>query len=792
MGIYRESECDTGISVISQMVNEIQSESLFPEPLVSSSPGRLLIVDDDGEFLSPLCEFLSAAGYEVAGHLSGQEALEDMNERHFDLLLTDLIMPEMDGIALLLAAKERDPQLVSIVITGQGSVQSAVDAMKIGAFDFLVKPLEFKMLDRVIARAMGVRRLRQENQGLQEAVEVYRLKRELRDSDERYNSLFENMIEGLAYCKMLFEDGQPRDFIYLGVNAAFEKLTGLKNVIGKRVTEVIPGIQETDSEIFEIYGRVAMTGKPEKFEMFIEALKMWFSISVYSSKKEFFVAVFDVITERKMTEQLLQESEAKFRDMAEQSIVGIYLIQDKLFRYVNPKLAHIFGYAVEEIIDQKGPEDLVPPQDWPVVRENVRRRISGEIDSAHYIFKGVKKNKEIIHVDVYGSRTTYKARPAVIGTLLDITGRRMAEEKIQRQLHKLSALRAIDLAISSSVDIRITLNIFIGHAITQLAVDAANVLLLNPHSQILQYAVSQGFQTNALRHTHLRLGEGYAGVAALENRIVRVPNLNEEGTVFKLRRLLEGEDFVSYYGVPLVAKGQVKGVLEIFHRSPMNPDEEWFEFLDSLALQGAIAIDNNSLFQELQKTNLELSLAYDSTIEGWSHALDYRDKETEGHSRRVTELTLMIARDFGMSEAELVCVRRGALLHDIGKMGIPDSILLKPGPLTDEEWEVMRKHPLYSYELLHPIAHLRPSLDIPYCHHEKWDGTGYPRGLRGEQIPLSARIFAVVDVWDALSSDRPYRPAWTEDKVRELIISKAGTHFDPRVVDAFLKMKLRG
>src|SRR4030095_309227 len=148
---------------------------------------------------------------------------------------------------------------------------------------------------------------------------------------------------------------------------------------------------------------------------------------------------------------------------------------------------------------------------------------------------------------------------------------------------------------------------------------------------------------------------------------------------------------------------------------------------------------------------------YDSTIEGWSRALDLRDRETEGHTIRVTEMTLKIARIAGMADAELVHLKRGALLHDIGKMGIPDAILLKPDKLETEEWVIMRRHPVYAYELLLPIEYLQPSLDIPYCHHEKWDGSGYPRGLKGEQIPLAARLFAVIDVWDALRSDRPYR-----------------------------------
>ena len=199
-------------------------------------------------------------------------------------------------------------------------------------------------------------------------------------------------------------------------------------------------------------------------------------------------------------------------------------------------------------------------------------------------------------------------------------------------------------------------------------------------------------------------------------------------------------------------------------------------------------MDNTSLFEGLQRSNVELTLAYDATIEGWSRALDLRDKETEGHTQRVTELTLRLARAMRIAEPELALIRRGALLHDIGKMGVPDSILLKPGPLTDEEWAVMRQHPAHAYNMLAPIGFLRSALSIPHCHHEKWDGTGYPRGLKGEAIPLAARIFAVADVWDALRSDRPYRPGWPPEKVREHIRAESRTHFDPLVVDVFLRL----
>ncbi len=178
--------------------------------------------------------------------------------------------------------------------------------------------------------------------------------------------------------------------------------------------------------------------------------------------------------------------------------------------------------------------------------------------------------------------------------------------------------------------------------------------------------------------------------------------------------------------------------------------------------------------------------AYDATIEGWSLAMDLRDKETEGHTRRVTDLTMKLARALDVAEDALVHIRRGALLHDMGKLGIPDSILLKEGPLTDEEWIIMRKHPSYALDMLSKIEYLLPALDIPYCHHEKWDGSGYPRGLKQLEIPLAARMFAIADVWDALTSDRPYRAAWSRDMALEYIRDASGSHFDPQIVEIFL------
>lgn len=356
----------------------------------------------------------------------------------------------------------------------------------------------------------------------------------------------------------------------------------------------------------------------------------------------------------------------------------------------------------------------------------------------------------------------------------------------QQRLERLTSMRQIDQAISSSLDLRLTLDILISHVLTQLKVDAAAVLLYRPETQSLHFVAGQGFKTSALQHSEIRIGQGFAGTAALERKTVSVVDGEKLAKAFERSPNFQDEHFQSYFGVPLSAKGNVIGVLEIYHRQPLEPSPEWLAFLEALAGQAAIAIENTRLFNELQNINLQLLQAYDATIEGWAKALEYRDMETEGHSRRVVELTLKLARRLGVEDQQLAAIRRGALLHDIGKMAIPDSLLQKPGPLSDDEWKLMRRHPLFARQMLENIPFLHSAMDIPYCHHEKWDGSGYPQGLKGEEIPLAARIFAVVDVWDALINDRPYRKAWSQKKALEYLREQKGKHFDPKVVDAFL------
>lgn len=511
------------------------------------------------------------------------------------------------------------------------------------------------------------------------------------------------------------------------------------------------------------------------------------------------MASFRDITARNKAETALTALKEKVEDLSRLATVvsdsnDAVIMHDlggKILAW-NRGATETYGYTEAEALG-KNVRDIIAEPDREAALTLIQKIKQGDIVKS-FELRRVTKDGRILDVWLTTTLLTdERGKPVAIATTeRDITERKQAEQEITRQLQRMSALREIDLAIMGSTDIYLSLRTVLEHVLSQLHVDAADILLLNPYTQSLRYIAGRGFHSKNIERTELRIGQGIAGRAALEQEMQHIPNLASAEQDLTRASLLAGEDFVEYYAVPLISKGIVSGVLEIFSRQPLDLDPNWLDFLHALANQAGIAIDNNRLFSGLQRANLELLLAYDTTIEGWSHALDLRDKETEGHTLRVTEMTMKLASAAGISEKELVHVRRGALLHDIGKMGVPDHILLKPDKLTNEEWTAMRKHPTLAYELLSPIDYLRPALDIPYCHHEKWDGTGYPRGLKGKQIPLTVRLFSVVDVWEALNSDRPYRKKWSEEKVREHIKSMAGTHFDPKAVELFLSMMSQG
>jgi HD-GYP domain-containing protein (c-di-GMP phosphodiesterase class II) len=319
-----------------------------------------------------------------------------------------------------------------------------------------------------------------------------------------------------------------------------------------------------------------------------------------------------------------------------------------------------------------------------------------------------------------------------------------------------------------------------------LNVDACMIATLNPQEASYSIALADGYLASNTHQT-IQVSEGIAKTLLSSDMPLVIHDFAAEFD--RPTQLREADQIGPAVIIPIRYEAGQLGVLAITRQRnetahPFTPSE--VRLLTTAGEMLGIALRKTYLFDDLQQAHAELIQAYDDTIKGWSHALDLRDKETEDHTQRVTDTTERLAQDMGIQGEALLHIRRGAILHDIGKMGIPDNILLKPGPLTDEEWEIMRRHPQYAYEMLWPIQYLRPALDIPYCHHEWWNGSGYPRGLRGEHIPLAARIFAVVDVWDALSVDRPYRKAWPAQQVRSYLLEHAGTQFDPAIVQTFL------
>lgn len=279
---------------------------------------------------------------------------------------------------------------------------------------------------------------------------------------------------------------------------------------------------------------------------------------------------------------------------------------------------------------------------------------------------------------------------------------------------------------------------------------------------------------------------GLVGVSLSTNFLVQASQFSRQNTLLFMLGML-----MLVVGVGLVV---ARGITNPINRLKEAAQQVSRGNLRVRVPQGAgneIGVLNDSfnlMVSNLNASKQDLLDAYDKTIEGWAKATDMRDHETEGHSRRVTQLAVALSKAMGFKGADLVHIYRGALLHDIGKIAIPDSILLKPGKLTPEERLQMQRHTEVAEEFMSQIDFLKPALAIPASHHEKWDGTGYPRGLRGEQIPLQARIFAVVDVWDALTFDRPYRKALSFNETMEYIVEQSGRHFDPAVAIAFKKM----
>ncbi len=479
-----------------------------------------------------------------------------------------------------------------------------------------------------------------------------------------------------------------------------------------------------------------------------------------------------------------------YHAMVEVSPVPIILIdRSRRVQQWNPASEHVFGWQRGEVVGRPLPvfEGLAPGaagsllsqvlrgERLHAVEATARRKDGGLVDIALCAAPLRDSDGEVRRVVVLAD---------------DISALRLAQQAAARRLSELEALNRIAASLRTAATLDEMLPRLLEETLTTLAADAGVLFLYDDDRRRFFSAVSHGPS-----------GDTTSGFPPAEWALVGAveeadgPCVSREFVDDPRAPAFLRDHVPKGWGgawVPVHAEHQLVAALLIVVRLPRQLESDEVDLLLALSDIAGSAVRRMQLHEAVVRHAAELEAAYEATIEGWSRALDLRDRETEGHTVRVADMTVRLARALGLTGEDLQHVRWGALLHDIGKMGVPDAILLKPGPLTDEEWRVMRRHPELAYQLLEPVAFLRPALDIPYCHHEKWDGSGYPRGLRDRQIPLAARLFTVVDVWDALSSDRPYRPAWDKARVHQYLREQAGSHFDPRVVEVFLQVVAEG
>lgn len=754
-------------------------------------PLHVLHVEDDPDDVDIVRRVLTRQfpGVEIVPSVSIHAALDVLSTNEsFDLALIDLRLPDGNGLDLLAHIRRKHLPMAVVVMTGQGGEETVQTVFKAGADDYIAKRPGFTSEIAPILRSVLESRQRRKSRDMR-PINLWCACGRKDEAQQIKNHLAEHA----AYIHVeLFDDG-------LSVLRRLPEQAPLLGVDVLIVDESLGGLSALDliKEIRTHRGLwlpvVFLVGQGNE-ELAVQAFRL--GAVNYLPRQSGYLKQLPLMVDYACTQadlirqqSALRESEERFRRLAENAPDVIYriLIAPELkIDYVSPSAQSLLGYPVEEMLRDPTIINRVLMPEHRVDHDQIAGK--KDLPSSATLHLRARDGREL-WAEVRNS-LIYNEEGQIAGcegVLRDVTSQRKTQEQVARQLRRLEMLRNIDQAISSSLDLRLTLIVLTDQIIHQLNVDAADILLFDPHTQSLNLGSAAGFHVPIAESLRIRAGEGYAGRAVLDRRILHFPGPEDYDPGQTTRFFIEREGFKSGMFAPLICKGEIKGVLELFWRSAHQVDDDWVGFLEILTGQAAVAIDHSELFERLQRTNQELSLAYDAMLEGWVRSMDARLNETDGHTQRVTRMTVDLAEDLWVPPEQIIHIRRGAMLHDIGKSLLPDALLLKDGPLTAAEWEQIHRHPRLGYELLISIPFLEKALDIPYAHHEKWDGSGYPRGLAGRSIPLGARLFAVADVWDSLRMSRPYRPPWPRDEALQYIRSQSGVQFDPDVVQAFLK-----
>ncbi len=734
---------------------------------------RITLKKCEGEF-----DFTWANGVE-----EGLKILNSEPPCPFDVVLSDMHLTDGSGLTILSEIRKSGWPAAVIMLTGQGDEDTAIASLKTGATDYIVKKQNYlKQLPDTLRNAYKTYQEStvKEHHGIQ----VLYGEHNVSDIDltRRFLKTHAPQIEldVVTTADDMYEHiANPPD----GKN--YDAFMVDYHLPGHGPIELINKIRgdEIDAPI------IVITGLGSE-EAAVEILKL--QNTDYVVKTSGYLMRLPAILENahhlvmlQREQEALRKSEARFRLLAENAVDIIFRIRvlpAVAVEYISPAAAKITSYSLDELYtdpfilfkNSLEKQDSQSLSKWLLSTKNPtvilpftrKDNINIWLELGYNLIRNDQGDLEFIE-----------------GIGRDITERIEADHHLREQMERINALHQIDKAITSSFDLRVTYQVLLDQLRQVLHVDSATILQFESELIQYQFLTGLGFKTpestlrTALRHSPMP-SEAIASKKTIQMNLgssqIFSPSLAE---------ILSNEKFVKYIATPMVIKGQIKGVLEVYNKSEFEPGREWISFFEALAQQAAIALDNSQNFFELQKSQSVLLQAYDDTLMGWANFLDLRDKETEGHTVRVLERTMKAAQRLGVRDEDMEHLRRGVLLHDIGKVGVPDNILNKPGPLTDEEWVIMKKHPDYAYQMLSPISFLKQALDVPYSHHEKWDGSGYPRGLKGKEIPFTARIFTVFDVYDAITSNRPYNKARSKDEAIAYLRENVGVIFDPDIID---------
>lgn len=651
--------------------------------------------------------------------------------------------------------------------------------------------------------------------------------------NERYQLLFDHLQQGFALFSLNVEDENTiPDLRLIDANLAFERMIGstVEALQGKPLSQVL---SFTDPYWIRTIGEVAVTRNPANFEYFFEQTKNTYEIQTYSPTSGQVALLINDISSRKRTEEAIKISERNFRTRSRELEI-LYTLSTSLRETqeegdILPILLHqlntIIPCDAAEVIlcDPTGEmftviqasgflcdsQGLSFSSNTGVTSEVAIRRESlilhdytshpkaffadpaaREIGPA--LFVPMQDKDDLIGI-LFAARRKGKdsqdfseSELRLISAVSELAGtaihRVRMSKKARVQLRRTQSLHAIDSTISGSFDLQQVLKTILSTTCTELRVEAAAIAILNHETMALEYQAVHGFTWNDLKLPRIQLPRSLAAEAVMNQKTIHVMGMadheNANHFPFSPREKLR-----DYYAAPIIAKGKILGILEVFSGDSVHTDQDWYDYLETLAGQASLAIDNLTLFESIQATNHQLRITYDHTIEAWSRSIDLHCGEPEGSSIMLAELTIAIATRMEITGKELIDLRRAALLHDIGEANLPDSVLKKTKPLTATERKQIEQHPLVGYEIVNRIDFLRGAAELIRAHHERWDGSGYPDRLRSTDIPIGASILAVADVWMALLSNRPWRAQWTAEQIIDHFTQNKGVLFDPNICD---------